>query len=180
MHDLDEFPEVARDHFGRLGRAFREVVVSFVDDHRARAIGDHNAVRILIEVGKLRTAKASIDHIEGLHVRNERVPKAKTGTSRENNAAGPRRMNFVLFLKITNRRLPSLRQYLRQKGAHIQAKEHQNANPRTNEIASRRGADWPSHRAKTIPRAYKLQHSDCRIGMLNAHWQLSTIYCKAG
>ena len=117
MHDLDEFPEIARDHFGRFGGAFREVVVPFVDDHSARVVSDHDAIRILIEVGKFRAAKSSIDHVERLHVRNKRVPKAKAGTSRENDAAGFRRMRFVLLFKIANRRLPSLRKHSRQKDA---------------------------------------------------------------
>src|SRR5258708_17852698 len=103
MHGLHEFPEIAGDHFGGLRGAFREIVVSFVDDHSTRAVGDHDAIRIMIEVGKLRAAKASIDHIERLHVRNKRVPKTKAGTSRKDNAPWIRRMHFILLLKITNR-----------------------------------------------------------------------------
>src|SRR5258708_33404724 len=119
MHNLDEFPEVARDHFRSFGRPFGEVVVSFIDDHCARAVGDHDAIRILIEVGKLGASKASIDHIERLHIRNERVPKSKTGTAGENDAAGFGRLHSILLLKLTNRRLPPLPQYTTcHKGAH--------------------------------------------------------------
>src|SRR6202043_1782715 len=105
----------------------------------------------LIEVGKFRTAKASIDHIERHHVRNERVPKPKAGAPGKNNAAGLGRMHFILFFKITNRRLPPLRQYTWHQGAHTDTKQH-GTNACTDEVFSRRGADRPSH----WPRLYSV------------------------
>src|ERR1700674_1612867 len=158
MHGLNEFPEVARDHFGRFGRGFRVGVISFVNNHCARAVGDHDAIHILVEVGKLRAAKSTIDHVERLHVRDKRIPKAKTGTSCEDNAAGSWRMDLVLVFKITNGRLPSLRQYARQKYAHTKTKEQYGGNPCTDDVFSRRGVDRPSHWTQTIPRNQALQY----------------------
>ena len=53
MHDLDELTEIARDHFWCFGRTLPEVVISFVDDHRARVVGDDAGdPGVLIEVRK--------------------------------------------------------------------------------------------------------------------------------
>jgi hypothetical protein len=123
MHDLDEFPEISRHHFGRLGRAPREIVISFVNDDGARVVGDHDAIRILIEVGKFRAAKASIDHIERLHVRNKGGPKSKTGAPRKDNAARFGRMRFILLFKIANRRFPSLREHAPKENTHTETEQ---------------------------------------------------------
>ena len=151
VNNLNELPEIIRDHLGSLGRTLGEVVVAFVDDHGARPVGDDDAIRVLVEVRELRAAESSIDYVERLHVRNERVPEAKTGASGEHNTAGSGRMRSILIFEIPDGRFPSLRQNARRKKPQANT-EQQCANPGTYSRSSRFLDELPQHTAQHYTR----------------------------
>src|SRR5690242_8301631 len=123
MYDLYELLNVLRNALRSLAARRRQIVISSVDHHRSRTIGNHNAIRIMINVGILGSAEASVDYRERLHVPNKRVPIGDARRPGEDNGSRRHGMDFVLTFEGTNGRLPLLREHNAVEFAKAQRKK---------------------------------------------------------